>query len=428
MKSIFSILIAVACLQNASSNSGVDSLLTKENLANNPAAFEDLIITRLGLMQCLVFAKAEEDVIDQVKRFVGKNRNRAMELLHRTETYFPLIDKIFAEYELPNELKYLTIVESSLVINAKSYAGAAGLWQLMPSTARLLNLRVDDKIDQRLDPVLSTHAAARYFKTLYGMFNDWSLVLAAYNCGENRIKRLLQSSSKKDFWSLRSNLPRQTQLFVPAFIGATYFIEYSDEHEMILDVNHIESNRLTFAKIFKEVRLKDLYKKTNITPDVFKAFNPVYKRGLIPASPKGFYISLPDSLMVEFIDYYTYRNNKNQSMSEVQTLMEFATLSDAEIISFCRPQITHPDNISIVQVNEHSIAFQFSPKSIDEIPIPPMEPSAEFKYHIVGIRESLFSISEIHQVELEDLISWNELTNPESLQVGTVLKIKAERL
>lgn len=424
MKSIFSILIILAFLQYASSNSGVGYLLSKGNLENNPAAFEDLIISRLGAMQCLVNPKLEEDVIDQVKRFVGKNRNRAMELLHRTEMYFPLIDKIFAEYELPNELKFLTIVESSLVINAKSYAGAAGLWQLMPSTARILNLRVDDKVDQRLDPVLSTHAAARYFKTLYGMFNDWSLVLAAYNCGEYRVRRVLQSSNKKDFWSLRSSLPRQTQLFVPAFIGATYFIEYSDEHEMILDETHIESNRLTFAKIFKEVRLKDLYKKTAITADVFKQFNPVYKKGLIPASPKGFYVSLPDSLMVEFIDYYTYRNNKNQTMSEVQTLLETNALSDAEIISFSRPHITHPDNISIVQVNEHSVDFEFKPKSIDETPIPPIEASPEFRYHIVGVRESLAAIAENHRVELEDLISWNELSHPEALQAGTVLKIR----
>ncbi|MBK8954526.1 MAG: transglycosylase SLT domain-containing protein [Saprospiraceae bacterium] len=427
MKSIFSILIVVAYFQHASSNSGVVSLFSIGNLNNNPAVLEDLIITRLETMQCLVDPRTDDDVIDQVKRFVGRNRSRALELLHRTETYFPLIDKILAEYGLPNELKYLTIVESSLVINAKSYAGAAGLWQLMPSTARILNLRVDDKIDQRLDPVLSTHAAAKYFKTLYGMFNDWSLVLAAYNCGEYKVKRLMQNSNKKDFWSLRSSLPRQTQLFIPAFIGATYFIEFSEEHEMIIDEEHVESKRLTFAKIFKEVRLKDLYKKTAITSEVFKLYNPGYKRALIPANVKGYYVSLPDSLMVEFIDFYTYSNHSNKSMSDVQPLLEASSLSDAQIISFCRPQINYPDNIGIVQVNEHSVDYNFELKSIDEIPIPAIEEQPAYVYHIVAARESLYAIAEYHQVDLEDLISWNEIKQPNALLTGTVLKIQVVR-
>lgn len=425
-KFIWCALLWLCFAQAASSHSGKGFLLDRNFPGNNPAMFEEIIISRLEAMNCLVKPKIEEDVIDQVKRFIGRDRMRAMEILHRTETYFPLIDKVFSEYNLPKELKYLTIVESSLIINAKSRMGAAGLWQLMPSTAKILQLRVDEKIDQRLDPVLSTHAAAKYFKTLYEMFGDWSLVLAAYNSGEYRIKRLLQSTGKKDFWSLRASLPRQTQLFVPAFIGASYFVEYSEEHEMIPEIGVVENNRLTFAKIFREINLKDLYKKTAIKQDVFKQFNPGYKRSIIPAHSKGHFISLPDSLMVEFIDYYTYQNKKNRQMSAPELISDASDSLEAEIISFTRPEITYPDNIQVVSAQSVCLDYDWSLPTSEEMNIPDMENPPVYAYHILGFRESLASVAENNAVDLEDLLAWNEISHPEHTAPGTVLKIKVK--
>lgn len=423
VKYLLSALLWICLVQSASSHSGIAGWMNDKLPTHHPDLMNDIIVSRLQALECLVTPRIEEDVIDQVKRFIGRDRMRAMDILHRTEIYFPLIERIFGEYGLPKELKYLTIVESSLVINAKSRVGAAGLWQLMPATAKILQLRVDEKMDQRLDPVLSTHAAARYFKTLYGLFGDWSLVLAAYNSGEYRIKRILQNSNKKDFWSIRGSLPRQTQLFVPAFIGASYFVEYSEIHEMVPSSEIVESQRLSFAKIFKEVNLKDLYRKTAIKPEIFKLFNPGYKKPLIPASTKGYSISLPDSLMVEFIDYYTYQNRKNQTMAEPQWVLNAEGLSDAEIISFTRPAISYPDNIQVVQAQTVQLDFEFTPSPSSELEIPKSKPKPVYTYHIVGHRESLFDIAEDYRISLEDLLSWNDSISIDHINTGAVIRI-----
>ncbi len=418
-RSIFSVLAVLFFIQGA----GSIPVFGLWNRDNNPSLLEEEIVTRLEAMECLVTPKIEEDVLDQVKRFIGKRKDHALELLHRTEMYFPLIDKIFAEYDLPTELKFLTIVESSLVLNAKSNAGAAGLWQLMPSTARILDLRVDDKVDQRLDPVVSTHAAARYFKNLFEMFNDWSLVLAAYNCGEYKIKGILQSTGASDFWAIKKYLPRQTQLFVPAFIGASYMMQYHPEHDLILDTEILDANKLTFARTYKEVNLKDLYRKTAITKETFLKYNPSYRKGLIPAHKNGYYVSLPDSLMVEFVDYYTYNNPKNKGLSEAQLLQNPTDLA-VEILSFSRPFLFAPDAIAVQKAEHVQIPFDFTPKETEALPEPNIERTAKYIHHVVRNRESLVQIAEDYQVDLESLIKWNELDRVQNLKAGMVLRIK----
>ncbi|MBV6473406.1 MAG: Membrane-bound lytic murein transglycosylase D [Saprospiraceae bacterium] len=422
-RSIFNILFATILLVGLSVSPLRGSEAGGRDLSGGVS--EELIAERLETMDCLVEPRADADVFDQVRRFIGRDRNRSLELLHRAEVYFPMIDQVFEQYGIPSELKYLTIVESSVVLNAKSYAGAAGLWQLMPATARLLKLRVDARVDQRLDPVMSTQAAARYFTLLYEMFGDWSLVLAAYNCGEYKIKRLLQQAPEGDFWDIRKLLPRQTQLFVPAFIGASYLMEFALDHELETDKEWMDANKLTFARIYKEVRLADLYKKTSIAPEVFKAYNPAYRRANIPASAAGHFISLPDSLMVEFIDYYTFGNEQNQAMSGPGFGADGgAGATVLEIISFSRPLIPSPDNIAVKPVVQFLLDYDFRPWNGAMPSTPETREKENFRYHIVGRRESLSEIAEQNKVSLEDLLSWNEWQERSEPRPGSVVRIR----
>lgn len=422
-KLIFSISLMAFCAHQAGTNPLASS--DPRNLIVNtvPNNFDDEIISRLESMDCLVEKKIVGDVIDQVKRFISANKDHSLEIIYRTEVYFPLIDKIFTEYDLPLELKYLTIVESALVLNAKSYVGAAGIWQFMPATARNLKLRVDSKIDQRLDPVLSTHAAAKYFKTLYGMFNDWSLVLAAYNCGEYKVKSVLNGSTTKDFWSIRKYLPKQTQNFVPAFIGASYMMQYHMDHELLVNESVKEENKLTFVKINKEVKLRELYSKTSINGTLFKQYNPSFKQGIIPANHNGSYVSLPDSLMVEFVEFYTFQNSKNKNQSN-PNLVNVEEGQQLELISFCRPFVFPPDNIAINQVTNIHLDIVSDSQKTDSLELPAMMNGNKYEYHVVGSRQSLMDIAEQYKVNLEDLISWNEDKSYENIRSGDVLKIK----
>jgi membrane-bound lytic murein transglycosylase D len=423
--SIFSILLLVFIYQIAYSAKGTyapNDIFKPEFIFNN---YEEEVRARLEIMDCLITAKIDDDVMDQVKRFVSRDKISTLEILRRTEVYFPLIDQIFKEYNLPVELKYITVVESSLLLGVKSTVGAAGIWQLMPSTAKLLKLSINDKLDQRLDPVLSTHAAARYFQILYGIFGDWSLAIAAYNCGENKVREILENSKAKNFWDIKKQLPRQTQLFIPAFIGVSYLMQYHDEHDINSEFEILNREKITFAKVHKEVNLKDLFKKTNIHKDVFFNLNPGYKRMSIPANSSGLYISLPDSLMVEFVDYYIYKNKKNKLMDVASLLQSDEYVSDHEIISFNRPFQFAPDNIDIHKAQEIQLQFHLnSLRNIKVLPKPESTLPSDYTYHIVKTRESVSEIAENYKVDLEQLIVLNQIDPNQRLKTGTVIKIK----
>ena len=321
LNSIFTILVFAFIFQNASSTQSINSHVLLSGLFSKVNYYEEEVRSRLENMECLVTPRIDDDVLSQVRRFVDRDKLSTLEILKRTQNYFPLIDKIFTEYNLPVELKYITIVESSLLLDVKSNVGAAGIWQFMPATARLLKLTVNDKLDQRLDPVLSTHAAARYFQMLYEMFGDWSLAISAYNCGEYKIKEIIENTKAKDYWGIKEYLPRQTQLFVPAFIGASYMMQFYVEHNISTELELMENEKITFVKIHKEVNLKDLFKKTGIDKEVFKSLNPSYKKWMIPSLNTGSYVSLPDSLMVEFVDYYMFKNKKINSMDNARIVL-----------------------------------------------------------------------------------------------------------
>jgi membrane-bound lytic murein transglycosylase D len=423
--SIFTILVFAFISQNASSRQSLRSDFLFPEFIGKIASYEEEVRARLETMDCLIVPRVDDDVLDQVKRFVGRNKSTTLEILKRTEIYFPLIDKIFTEYNLPVELKYLTIVESALQLDVKSTVGAAGIWQLMPSTARILKLTINDKVDQRLDPVLATHAAARYFQTLYGMFNDWSLAIAAYNCGEYKVKEIIESTDAHDFWEIKKYLPRQTQLFIPAFIGASYMMQYYTEHDIIPEIEILKKEKITFAKIHKEVSLKDLFKKTNINKEIFNSLNPSYKKWTIPSMSSGAYVSLPDSLMVEFVDYYMFNNIKNKTMDDARMLMPGESLSDHEIISFNRPFLFAPDNIALHQAADIQLDLQLKPaKKITTLPKLNTVLDTDFKFHIVQSRESISEIAENFKVEIEDLIALNQIDPNQKLKSGTVLRIK----
>ncbi|MGC4039197.1 MAG: lytic transglycosylase domain-containing protein [Chitinophagaceae bacterium] len=155
-----------------------------------------------------------------------KENAEALELVReRSKRCFPLMDSIFTKYELPVELKYLAVVESELKNDALSHVGAAGPWQLMPSTARVLGLKVTHKYDERKYFSKSTVAAAKYIKDLYGEFGDWLLVIAAYNGGPGPVYTAIKKSGSRNFWKLQNFLPAETRGHVKRYISTHFYFE-----------------------------------------------------------------------------------------------------------------------------------------------------------------------------------------------------------
>lgn len=384
---------------------------------------EEDIIDRLKTMYSIVEVTLDQDVLDQVKRFVLSDRTFSRRILHRKELYFPLIEKTLQENQLPVELKYLAAIESGLNPSARSGVGAGGLWQLMPATARIRGLKVDDKVDQRFDPVRATQAAASYLQSLYQMFGDWSLALAAYNCGENKVLDAIQKAGSRDFWEVRKLLPRQTQLFVPAYIGLSYMIHYADVHNLQAEEDPGSYGLLTFIKIDKEINVDKMVKATHMDKELFRSFNPAYRRSIIPKSEKGHYITLPDSLAVEFVEYYSKLPSAKNT--EEQTEVQLLPGGIIELISFIRPILPQPENIEELPVEP--VAYDpGSYTQIEEKPALQAESPRDYVYHVVKSRESLSDIASLYdQVEVEDLMQWNGI-DPEQaeLKKGSVLVVK----
>ncbi len=235
-----------------------------------------------------------------LKRYLTLGRYDASLMLGRAEVWFPLIEQVFEAEGVPVSLKYLAVVESNLQPDALSEAGARGLWQFMPSTARQYGLEVSAARDERLDPWRATMAAARYLKDLYAEFGDWELVLAAYNCGSGRVLQAIRQARTRNYWHLRPWLPRQTARYVSAFLAAAYVCQYHGLHGLEAKPLPDWMRHRNEVLVQGRLSLQAVSKATGVPLAVLKALNPAWPDGVIWASRKPALLSLPESAFPAF--------------------------------------------------------------------------------------------------------------------------------
>ena len=192
---------------------------------------DSIIEQRLKSLRCAVPMTYNSEVRSFIRFYLKHMSSRIDIMLTLCEYYHPMFEEALNRYGVPEELKYLTIVESAMNPEATSRVGAAGLWQFMYSTGKLYDLEVNSVVDDRRDPYKSTVAAARHLKDLYNVFGDWQLAIAAYNCGAGNVnKAIARSGGKRTFWEIYGNLPRETRGYVPAFIAVVYVMNYYEQH------------------------------------------------------------------------------------------------------------------------------------------------------------------------------------------------------
>ncbi len=223
-------------------------------------------------------------------------------VLGRAQYYFPMIEAELDKAGLPLELRMLPVIESSLSPVARSRAGAVGLWQFVLSTGRSYGLEITSFIDQRQDPVLATRAACRFLKDLYDIYGDWTLALAAYNCGPGNVNKALRRAGEgaTDFWSIYPYLPSETRNYVPAFIGVTYAYYYHQQHGIVPDASPLplatDTIHLNRIMHFEQVS------STIKTPiEVIRSLNPQYKLDIVPAVNKTYTLTLPHSDLSNYL-------------------------------------------------------------------------------------------------------------------------------
>lgn len=234
---------------------------------------------------------------DKVKAFVDyftiRDRPYTRDVMGKTQLFFPIFEKTLEKYNLPDELKYLSIVESGLRPNAISRANAVGLWQFVSSTGRMYGLQNDWYLDDRMDPYASTDAAARHLRDLYSMFDDWELALAAYNCGPGNVRKAIRRSGyKKEFWEIYNYLPRETRSYVPQFVAIAYTFNFAAEHNLFPQHHEILPEFDTI-KVSQYFHLETFAQQLNVCVDDIISLNPNIKRGAIPEGTKNFALRIP---------------------------------------------------------------------------------------------------------------------------------------
>ena len=266
-----------------------------------PECPDSVYVERLVAMKSLIDLPFNSVVRNYISVYTQRKRGQLEVMLGLTEYYFPIFEEILDLYQLPLELRILPVIESALNPRAVSRVGATGLWQFMYSTGKRYNLQIDSYVDQRRDPIAATHAAARYLKDLYAMYGDWTLVIAAYNCGPGNVnKAIRRANGKRSYWDIYYYLPRETRGYVPAFIAANYAMRYADQHR--IRPRTIELPKTTDTVVVKgRMHLAQVSEVLGIPLQQLRDLNPQYKHDLMPMD-EGNPLRLPFESVGSFID------------------------------------------------------------------------------------------------------------------------------
>jgi len=233
-------------------------------------------------------------VKEHIENYAIKRRGEFAKIIGLADLYFPIFDDMLDKYDLPLELKYLTIVESNLNANAKSKSGAVGLWQFLLNTCKLFDLEVNSYIDERRDPYKSTDAACRYLNYLYSTYNDWQLVLSSYNSGPGDIRKAIErSNGRTNYWEIRPYLSEQAKNYVPAFIASLYLMNHYKEHNIKPEPPRFDFKNIDTLWINYAVSFNQISEITGVSIDELKFLNPVYRREYIPDLERSALLTLP---------------------------------------------------------------------------------------------------------------------------------------
>jgi membrane-bound lytic murein transglycosylase D len=268
-------------------------------------------------------------VVKYINSFYQDNTRTLRDMQSRGDTYFGVIEKVFDEFGIPNELKYLAVIESGLNTHARSRAGAVGTWQLMAGTARLLGLQVSSKRDDRKDLYKSTIAAAKYLNRLHDRFDNWLLVIAAYNCGPGGVLKAMDQSGSSDFWDLKKYLPAESQKHVMKFLATAFILDrfasffgvdnpklFGEDFQPRPTTPVVDRSNLAVLRISGKYSLPVIAKYTSMSISELNKMNPGFDQ-MISGTSGGYDLRLPADKMVLF------KSHKNAILNEsVDLLME----------------------------------------------------------------------------------------------------------
>jgi membrane-bound lytic murein transglycosylase D len=353
--------------------------LADNDLLNIP---DSVFINRIAKIPTTVKLSFNNIVRNNINYYLTRRKDKLEEMLGLANFYFPVFDDIFDYYKVPNEMKYMSVIESALNPKAYSRTKAVGLWQFMYGTGKLYGLEVNSWVDERRDLIKSTHAACRFVNDLYKIYGDWILVIAAYNCGPGNVnKAIRRAGGRRNYWDIYYFLPKETRGHVPAFIAATYLMNYYKKHNLVPRKGTLPVAVDTIM-INKDLHLMQVSEVLNIPIEELRSLNLQYIKDIIPGSIKTYPLYLPQEYTAQFI--------KQQN----------TIFSYKDSIFFDKRYLTHgPGNGPAGHFVSESQAGKSSSK---------LEGATRFS-HKVRSGETLASIARKYNVSITDLKSWNKI-------------------
>lgn len=270
-----------------------------------------------------------------IRVYAVDKRKFVSKVLGLTRIYFPLFEEKLREYDIPDEMKYLAVVESALNPTAVSRAGARGLWQFMSGTGRMYGLHSSSFIEDRYDPYKATEAACQHLRDLYDMFGDWFLVLAAYNAGAGNVQRAIRASGgASDYWEIWPYLPQETRGYVPAFIAVNYVMNFYREHNIKPAQPGYLYSDTARVPVRDALTFEQLNEMLGIPMEDIRFLNPQYKAGLIPAPEHApNMIRLPKQYLQQFHQHedeiYAYRHELVADKERLYSMVRETDRQDA---------------------------------------------------------------------------------------------------
>ena len=421
--------------------SAVDLETIMEDMDFVPIVSDDLLKDRLTCLENRVPLHFHNRVKAFINYFAVKDRTFTMRVLQRKNMYFPIYEKTLAKYGMPDELKYLSIIESALIPNAKSRARAVGLWQFMAATGRMYGLSQSYYIDERMDPVKSTEAACKYLRDLHNMFNDWELAIAAYNCGPGNIRKAIRRSGyKKTFWEIFDYLPRETRSYLPQLVAMIYIINYAEEHNLHQSAPFYETPTATI-EISQFLDLGLLANELKICEEDLRLMNPELKRAAVPANVQNYPLRIPanrlaifnadkDSILVRAKAKHTYQPYSYASRGSYKSSDKYYhVVRSGESLGL----IAQRNGVSLSSLKSwnglrgntiyagQKLAIYTKKRSSKSYSSSGSKSSAT--YHYVRRGEVLGSIATRYGIGLTDLKKWNNLSN-DKIYAGQKLRVK----